>query len=474
MKARPFRLRRPALFRERELRAIEDTALRILEEVGVEIRHAELAARARSRGFQFQNSHVRLPRRQVFAFIEETRRGGRARRRHGVPPATGPATLSLGVSSYPQHVHDPETDQIVPFPSARLVETTKLVAMLRDRGLSPAVPGCPVDVPPPLQPLLQYRIAVENIPGTPGPVDAKHVESLPYIMEMADAVGEPIRSLPIYVFSPLRPGGESLSAVMAFESRLDSIVVAGMPAAGCTAPVRPAEGFALAAAEVIGSALILRECLSIEVGWAISLYPFDLRGMAMSVGSPESLLFQAASSEVDAHFRGTEWWPAVGSIHTLAKQAGPQAAAEKMSIMLAGALWGARDFGSAGALSLDELFSPVQLLVDIEVKDHVERLISGLDTGCDVEACLRDVQDGIEHGFVGLERTLDRYQHLYWHPGLFERRFLGPWQAAGCPPLERQVLANDRGTDRAARLRAAGRCCSGAGAHLPTSRTRTG
>ena len=439
MPPRTLQLKRPALFRERELRLIEQSALRILDEVGIEISHPELAERAHSRGFRFCGDRVRLPNQQVSAFIEETRRDGRSHRAYRLPPGTEPVRLSLGISGYPQHVHDPETDQVVPFTSARLVEAAKLVAMLRDRGVSPAVPGCPVDVPPPLQPLLQYRIAVENLPGGVGPVDAKHVESLPYIMEMAEAVGHPIRSLPVYVFSPLRLGGESLTAVMAFETRLASVVVGAMPAAGCTAPVRPAEAFALAAAEVIGSALILRECLPVEVGWGISLYPFDLRGMAMSFGSPESLLFQAASSEVDAYFRGTDWWPAVGNIHTLAKEPGPQAAAEKMSVMLAGALWGGRHFDSAGSLSLDELFSPVQLLVDTEVKDHVERLIRGLDTGCDVEACLKDVGDSFEQGFVGLERTLDRYQELYWHPRLFERRFLGPWEVAGRPSLARQA-----------------------------------
>lgn len=446
MPSRTLQLKRPALFRERELRLIEQSALRILDEVGIDISHPELAERARRRGFQFHGDRVRLPNQQVSAFIDETRRGRGSHRAYRVPTGTEPVRLSLGISGYPQHVHDPESGEVVPFTSARLVEATKLVAMLGERGVSPAVPGCPVDVPPPLQPLLQYRIAIENLPGGVGPVDAKHVESLPYIMEMAEAVGQQIRSLPVYVFSPLRLGGESLTAVMAFETRLTSVTVGAMPAAGCTAPVRPAEGFALAAAEVIGSALILRECLPVEVGWGISLYPFDLRGMAMSFGSPESLLLQAASSEVDAYFRGTDWWQAVGNIHTLAKEPGPQAAAEKMSVMLAGALWGGRHFDSAGSLSLDELFSPVQLLVDTEVKDHVERLIRGLDTGCDVEACLKDVGDGSEHGFVGLERTLDRYQELYWHPRLFERRFLGPWLSAGSPSF------TDRARETAAGL----------------------
>lgn len=443
MRARPFTTRRPALLRERELEAIGEAALRVLEEIGIEISNADLQARARSRGFRLENGRLRLPRRQVSAYLEEARSGGRGRRR-SLRPAPDPTALTLGISGYAQRLHDPETGRIVPLTSAGLVEATRLVAVLRDCGLSAAVPGCPVDVPPALQPLLQYRIAVENLPGGTNPVDPKHVESLPYIMEMADVVGHPIRSLPVYVFSPLRLGGESLGAVMAYQSRLERVVVAAMPAAGWTAPARPAEAFAVAAAEVIGSALILRECLGMGVDWAISLYPFDLHGMAMSFGSPESLLLQAASSEVEAYFRGTDWWPAVGNIHTLAKEPGAQAAAEKMGIMLTGALWGGRHFDSAGSLSLDEVFSPVQLLVDIELKGHVQRVVEGLETGCNVEACLADVQEALDQGFAGLERTVRHYRDLYWHPELFERRFLGPWEAAGSRRLEeraRQTIA---------------------------------
>jgi trimethylamine:corrinoid methyltransferase-like protein len=256
-------------------------------------------------------------------------------------------------------------------------------------------------------------------------------------MEMADVLGRPMRSLPVYVFSPLKLAGESLSAVMAYESRLDTIGVSSMPAAGSTAPVRPSEAMALAAAEVIGSALILEECLSPEVHWGIGVHPFDLRGMAMSFGSPEALLFEMASSEVNAYFHGRPWRPAVGNIHTLAKLPGAQAAAEKTTAMTLGALWGATEFHCAGVLSLDDIFSSVQLLADLEVKDQVQRLVRGLDTTCDADGVLADVQAGVSQGFIGLDSTLDRYRDLYWHPQLFERRFLGPWRSASTPTFNR-------------------------------------
>lgn len=438
MPTRVLQFRRPALFRKRELEAIEDTALQLLAKVGVEVLHPGLAERARDRGFRFDGRRVRLDQAQVTAFLEEARVEGGGRYRAQAVEAA-PDGFHLGTSPYPQNIHDPATDSIVPMTSDRLMEATKLVDMVADRGVRRDVPGCPVDVPAPLQVLAQYRIGMENLRDWTGPIDPKALESLPYVMEMAEVMGRPIRGLPVYVFSPLRLAGESLTAVMQYESRLEGVWVGSMPTAGMTAPVRPAEAFALAAAEVIGSAVILRACLRPQVHWHVNTFPFDLWGMAITFGSPEALLFEMASGEVDAFLHDGLWWPAATNIHTMAKRPGPQAAAEKMSIMATGALLGARDFTGAGALSLDETHSSVQLLLDLEVKDHVARIVRGLDTGLDREACLAQVQEGTASNFLELDRTLDLYRSLYWHPCLFERRFVDSWRAAGSPKLAEQA-----------------------------------
>jgi len=152
-----------------------------------------------------------------------------------------------------------------------------------------------------------------------------------------------------------------------------------------------------------------------------------------------------ASSEVDAYFHGRPSQPAVGNIHTLAKLPGPQAAAEKASTMTVGALLGATEFHCAGTLSLDEIFSSIQFIADLEVKDHVQRLVRGLETGCDADATVADVREGLKGGFMGTERTLDRYRDLYWHPRLFERRFLGPWRSASSPTFNQ--LAREMGRE---------------------------
>jgi trimethylamine:corrinoid methyltransferase-like protein len=267
-------------------------------------------------------------------------------------------------------------------------------------------------------------------------VDPKSAETMPYILDMAEALGHPLESLPIYIFTPLTLGSESLECALKFRNRLRSVSVSDMASLGCTTPIHPGDAFALCAAEVVGAALLLREIIDLPIHWGIRLCPIDLRGLAMSLGSPEDLLLQFANAEVNAFLHGTRWWPAAGGIHTGAKLPSAQSCAEKASLMTAGALLGARHFADAGTLSLDEVFSAEQLLYDLEIRDHVQRLVGGMAGDCDPERCLRDVSDGVEQKtFAGLETTARVHREMYWHPTLFHRQFFSAWQSEGCRSL---------------------------------------
>ena len=320
----------------------------------------------------------------------------------------------------------------------KLIEATKLLDVLSLSG----PPGCPTDVPPPLQPIVQYWVAVNYSRHGRGSVDPKSLETLPYIMEMAEVLGNPLRSLPVYVFTPLTLCSESLKCVLKFKDKLSSVGVSDMSSLGCTTPINIGDAFALCIAEVVGSAILLREIIDLPIHWSIRLCPIDLHSMAMVLGSPEDFLLQFANSEINAYFHGTRWYPGIGGIHTNAKLPGAQACAEKSSLMTTGALLGARGFGSAGTLSLDEVFSAEQLLYDLDIKDHVQRLVEGIDGDCDPKRCLQDVIEGAQQKtFAGLETTLQNYRHVYWHPRLFNRQFFSAWEGEGARTIRQRASA---------------------------------
>src|SRR5690349_185385 len=120
----------------------------------------------------------------------------------------------------------------------------------------------------------------------------------------------------------------------------------------------------------------------------------------------------------------------------MAKLPDVQSAAEKAAIMALGASLGARHFSCAGTLSLDEIFSPEQMLLDCEIRDWVQRSIQGVWLGEEaVEDWLGNIREGINSGFIAQDTTLDHYLTHTWYPRWFQRGAIGPWMEKGQPRI---------------------------------------
>ena len=347
MNEQPFIVQRSPFFRKVQLEHIEEAVFCILERVGIAILGEEMLEQFRSLGFKSRDNRIFIGRRRVSEFLDaERKKNGNKFSENPLSVDPSSHKISVYMIEYAQWIHDLDTDKIVPLDTERLIEATKLLDVLSISGHA----GYPTDVPPPLQPAMQYWVSAVYSRHGRGRVDAKSHEALPYIMEMGEVLGNPLQSLPIYVFSPLTLGSESMRCVLEIKDRISRVHIGNMPSLGCTAPINVGDAFALSVAEVVGAAILLEEIIDLDVSWEIELLPIDLRTLAMVFGSPENFLLQLATSEVNAYFHGTEWYPAAGNIHTNAKIPGAQSCAEKMSLMTAGALLGARNFGSVGLL----------------------------------------------------------------------------------------------------------------------------
>jgi trimethylamine:corrinoid methyltransferase-like protein len=316
---------------------------------------------------------------------------------------------------------------------------TKLVDSLADEGVYGAPPGIPVDLPPDLQPLAQYRIAATYARQGATPVDPTSAKTVHPLLDMAEVMGHPIHRLPVYIPTPLRLGGESLDVVLACLDRLEHISVSSMPSAGTSAPLHPFGALALAAAEVIGGMIAVKILTGKPVTCSVNIFPSDLREGSMVFGSPENMLFQMLGADFN-RFYGWNWGFGPDNIHVMAKMPDCQSAAEKASIMTAGAFLGARHFSCAGTLSLDEIFSPEQLLVDCEIRDWVQRGMQGYWLGEEaVVDWLGEIRQGINGGFMRLDSTLDFYRAQIWYPGRFLRGAIGPWMSQDQPSLSKKL-----------------------------------
>ncbi len=410
---------------------IHETALGILRRVGLWVDSDELRQAMERAGFTVRGQRVYLEPRVVDEYVAEHRR-----RLEAAPAEADDGILRLHVSPYNHDLQDPFSGELTPFTTERLVEMTRFLDTLREQHVYGSTPGYPADVSPDLQPLIQYRIGAEYSRGGGSFNDISEPWVMEHVMAMAEVMERPVRRLPVYLISPLRLGGSSLDMVLHFRERLEGVHISGMPACGATAPIDPFGALALSAAEAMGAYVALTVGLDIPVQFSVWAFPFDLRAMTMVFGSPENFLLRVAAGDLNRFYgHRMERHQSLGDLYVMAKEVGPQAAAEKASLMTAAALLGERTFAGAGSLSMDDIFSPLQLLIDCEIRNHVQQLVGGLTLEHNAEDWVQLVEQGVEEGFLGLESTLRDYRRFGWYPRLFDRVSLGAWQRDGAPSL---------------------------------------
>ncbi len=448
--AAPLLLARESLITEDQAARVHNLAKRILREVGLEVRCDPAVERLRAAGCSVRGDRVLFESGVVDEHVEEMRRwiasqpaptsalddAVWAAMRSPVVLAPREGRLTLCVGTGASYVHDIDLDRVVPYTTDRLIQMCKLVDTLAGADVCGAPPGVPTDVHPDLQSVVQYRIAAFNARLGAHLVLPNSIKTAGHLLDMAEVMGRPIQSLPVFLASPLRLGGELLDVALASRDRLSYIWVGSMPCAGSTAPVHPFGAMALAAAELIAGRIVVSVLTDKPVIFRVGVFPFDQRACTLVFGSPENLLYQMLCGDLN-HYYG---WPQSlppHNIHVMSKLPDGQSAAEKAMIMALGASLGARYFECAGTLGLDEVFSPEQLLLDCEIRDWVQRAVQGLELEEEgVDNWLAEIKSGLDQGFISLDSTLDHYQRgQTWYPRRFEREVTGPWLAQDQPRL---------------------------------------
>ena len=191
----PLRFTRGELISPDQAGRVHALARRILHEIGMEVRHAGALERLQAEGLCTQGNRVFFEPALVDRYVDDMRRWIASR--PASPAAPDDGRLTLSVSSYSLHVHDIETDRVVPYTTDRLVEMCKLMDTLADDGVYGTPPGIPIEEPPDLQPIAQYRIAALYARQGASPVDPTSARTVNYVLDMAEVMGRPIHSLPV-------------------------------------------------------------------------------------------------------------------------------------------------------------------------------------------------------------------------------------------------------------------------------------
>ena len=174
----------------------------------------------------------------------------------------------------------------------------------------------------------------------------------------------------------------------------------------------------------------------IEFPFSISAgIPTDLKSVCWAFGSPRKHLFSFLNSRIIPNLCGKESNNYICNsalLESSSSAVDEQAALEKMGVAMVAALQGARNFSYLGNLCVDDLFSGVQFVIDVEIVNYIKEVIESFNPHPDVVSMdriyeiLRDVSLGKEQ-FLSHPDTVRKFRNILPSSDLLRREKLRQW-----------------------------------------------
>ncbi len=446
---KPFSILSP-----QEVETIHRSVLRILREVGMEIQHDGLLRVLAEHGLpvDFAAQRARFPTALVEQFLAECEPYDWD---SAVPRVSG----SAGV--YHSRFHDPQTGELIAWTEDTLAY---YFALARDlpHVEGAVMLGSRLPCPAPLEPLYEryYCWKYGAAEGSSIYLD----ETCPYLYDLyqvrAEQAGRPIQEVfraTVYLVPALKLGRHEAYQVAYFRERGLRVGIGDMYAMGASAPITLAGAVALNLAEQIALRILDWAWFGVRrlrIGGSLAV--MDMRTMIYPFGRPDMALANLMLAQM-ARFYGAAYSGHAGLTDAKlpSAEAGYQKALTALPTLLAcGSLW-----MDAGLLSIDEVCSPLQLVLDDEFLSalkHMARPIPVDDEAVGFETILEAGPGG---QYLDKEHTVRYLRSEHWQPRLWSREMLHPWlESARLLDLDkaRQVALQTYQTDyRASRLSAA-------------------
>ncbi|MGI9512973.1 MAG: trimethylamine methyltransferase family protein [Anderseniella sp.] len=430
---------------EAGLRAIYDTALKLLSELGMGDVPNDFCKLALSKGANL-NQRGRLV--YPASLVEDVIAGAATKFVfHGRDPThdfeIGGETVRFGTGGAAVQTLDMETGQYRPSTLHDLYDFTRLIDTLTN--VSWFTRCCvATDVPDNFD--LDLNTAYALLAGTTKPVGtsftlATHVDPIIDMFDMALGGEGRYSRRPFCkahispVISPMRYGEDAVDVTMACIRRRVPINAIIAAQSGATAPAPPAGFLAQSLAETLAS-LLLVNLIEPEYPMIFSNWPLviDLRTGGFSGGGGENAVMNAAAAQL-SNWLGLP--SGVASSMSDAKAVDAQMGSEKAFSALAAGLAGANMVYESSGMMASLLGASFEAFVaDDEMLSHVYRIIRGIEVNDDTlgyDAICNAVLG--EGHFLGGNDTIAAMQRDYFYPPLADRDEPRTWADNGAPDL---------------------------------------
>jgi trimethylamine--corrinoid protein Co-methyltransferase len=281
------------------------------------------------------------------------------------------------------------------------------------------------------------------------PGDAAHIDDIIALMDLIAGGEAKRRERPFCsaggccVVSPLNYGDENSEVCLAATKIGGPVWAVMAPQAGATAPAALAGTLAQVTAESL-AALLLVQLVVPGHPMAFGPWPFvsDLRSGAFTGGGGEQAVLAAAAAQIGL-FYGLP--TSVGAGMTDAKWPDAQAGFEKGVTVTTAALAGAQLSEVGGMMASLMGCSFEAMVIDNDMLGNVARVLRGIEVTEETLSfeVIRDVVRGPGH-YLGHPQTLSRMESEFHYPQISDRRSPGDWEDAGSPSILEAARARVR------------------------------
>jgi trimethylamine---corrinoid protein Co-methyltransferase len=409
-----------------EIELLHNSALRILSEMGMEIQNEQLLKDLADFGLMvdLQEQRVRFPEKVVVNFLSEVDKYDWD---NHVPKVSGSAGLYHGL------FHDPASGELLPWTEARLAFYIALARQLEHiEGVS--MLGNRLPGPPNLEPLYERYYCWKHGAREGGSIYLD--ELCPYLYELyqirADHLGVPIQEVfdaTVYLVPPMKLGTHEAYQVQYFRERGLKVGIGDMFALGGTAPVTYASAVSLNWAENIALAILDWAWFGVKrLHLGTSIAAMDMKTMIYPFGRPAMAISAVISAQIARHF-GVSFSGHGGLSDSKlpSVESGAQKAYTAVpTLMAGGSFW-----MDAGLLSIDEVYSPIQMILDNELLSALKQFTKSFEISEESISLETIFEAGPGGGFIDKLHTARNFRTELWEPKIWSRTMLGSWKAAG-------------------------------------------
>jgi len=344
--------------------------------------------------------------------------------------------ILIKLTDLPYQYCDHINRQIIPLTRKHVIEGTKLLHVLSlQKGIRGYSCGVPQDTAAILKPIEQYLIGFRynhNGGGTIQSVAEEVENQFAEIRCIAEGRNDPNeRSLMLFSPGPLILDAEDLYLCFKPGIAVTEFMVGSMPMMGMTGPIDPIGAYILAIAEVLGAAAVLHALFPAARAY---IYPhpqaMDMTTGQMAFGTIEHARLEIIKMQV-MQALGLPYYN-VKDIMTSAQMPGSMAQADKALGFYTGIMSGYRAFNLM-PLSTDQVWSPVQALLDIDALGNAWSAIKTQDREGAVSNAISAISCAIDSNclFAEIEDTLMN-MGLHYEMGTLHKRYFTSelWQSA--------------------------------------------